>query len=180
MPLKNKKPPQTKSTSDAAVEILPFLFLGPRSAASQPFLTSHSINHVLSIGSSPPTTLPDVTYTRIPLLDTPTADLSKVYDRVAIAINAARGSGGKILVHCSAAVSRSPTVVTAYLMIEQKMTLKEALGTVVRARNAVNPNPGLFEQLKVLEVTLRGCSSLDVDILPSQREQKVALFDDEA
>ncbi|KAH8092206.1 protein-tyrosine phosphatase-like protein, partial [Cristinia sonorae] len=72
-------------------------------------------------------------------------------DRAVDAIVAARDRVGcKILVHCSAAVSRSPTVVTAYLMKECGMTLKEALGAVVRKRAAVNPNQGLFKQLKAL------------------------------
>ncbi|TCD60753.1 hypothetical protein EIP91_009546 [Steccherinum ochraceum] len=173
--LKGSKP---NDTDEAAVEILPYLFLGPRSAATEPFLASHDITHVLSIGATPVSPLPQtITYTRLPLLDSPRASLEKVYDGVAQAINAARDVKGKILVHCSAGMSRSPTVITAYLMKEHGMTLKEALGMVIRKRPAVSPHPGLFVQLKAMELELRGTESLgEVESLPLQRERKMAIF----
>ena len=49
---------------------------------------------------------------------------------------------GKILVHCSAGISRSPMAVTAYLMKRRGMTLKAALGQIVRVWPQVSPNGG--------------------------------------
>ncbi|KAL5518544.1 hypothetical protein ACEPAH_226 [Sanghuangporus vaninii] len=202
-----------------AVEILPYLFLGPRSAAAcEPFVRARGITHVLSIGASPPgPALPRVVYTRVPMLDSPSVRIENVYQRAREAIEAVRPPENvrnrvdsdsdshshshshsspsapvpvqvkgkqrekekKILVHCSTAVSRSPSIVAAYLMSEHNMSLRESLGRIVRARPAVNPNPGLFAQLKEMEVRIRGCSSLEgVDSLPGTKEERVRLFEE--
>ena len=48
----------------------------------------------------------------------------------------------KILVRCSAGISRSPMVVAAYLMKRKGMTLKAALGQIICARPQVSPDAG--------------------------------------
>ena len=49
-----------------------------------------------------------------------------------------------MLVHCANGVSRSATVVIAYVMSKLKMGREEALG-YVRERRYVNPNKGFME-----------------------------------
>jgi atypical dual specificity phosphatase len=115
-----------------------------------------------------------VTYHRLSLTDHPLSSIYHVSDRADIIIEAAKA--GKIPVHCSAAVSRSPTIVAAYLMKKCDMSLKDALGLIIRARPAVCPNDGFLRQLKELEIRLRGSSSLEVESLPSRKERRVALF----
>jgi len=56
---------------------------------------------------------------------------------------------GKVLVHCSQGVSRSPTVVVAYLMRTQKRGLKEVLGEVRMKRREVDPSDNFMEQLRI-------------------------------
>lgn len=56
-----------------------------------------------------------------------------------------------ILVHCLAGVSRSPTVVTAYLMATLKLRWKAALAIIKQTRPFVNPNPGFISQLKLFQ-----------------------------
>lgn len=58
---------------------------------------------------------------------------------------------GNILVHCLAGVSRSPTIVAAYLMYKKKLRYKEALAIIKQTRPFVNPNPGFIEQLKLFK-----------------------------
>ncbi|KAK4213161.1 phosphatases II [Rhypophila decipiens] len=53
----------------------------------------------------------------------------------------------KVLIHCSAAISRSPAVIAGYLMKSQGMTLRESFEVLVRARDAVSPNIGFLRQL---------------------------------
>ncbi|KIM93286.1 hypothetical protein OIDMADRAFT_149772 [Oidiodendron maius Zn] len=159
----------------------PSLYLGPCSAASSPsFLKSHAITHILSIGATPSSQVPGVVYHRLALMDSQTSSISKV---VATAVNiidtaVAAEAGDKILVHCSAAVSRSPTIVAAYLMIKQKMSLKEALGRLILARPTVSPNTGFLRQLQELERELYGCVTLDIVELPRRREDRELLFKD--
>jgi atypical dual specificity phosphatase len=92
------------------------------------------------------------------------------------------GNGnGKILVHCSAGISRSPMVVAAYLMKRKGMTLKAALGQIIRVRPQVSPNAGFLQQLKEMEMELFGTavSSLEgVDELPKREKDRLALFEE--
>ncbi|KAJ7116011.1 protein-tyrosine phosphatase-like protein, partial [Mycena epipterygia] len=107
----------------------------------------HGITHVLSIGSTPAAILPKITYERLSLTDSPSSSISEVSSKANGIIVAAAKSGGKILVHCSAAVSRSPTVVAAYLMTHCDMSLREALGLLILARPAVCLNAGFLAHL---------------------------------
>ncbi|KAK0649328.1 protein-tyrosine phosphatase-like protein, partial [Cercophora newfieldiana] len=58
---------------------------------------------------------------------------------------------GKVLVHCSQGVSRSPTVVIAYLMRKQKKGLRTVLADVKMKRREVDPCENFLEQLKIWE-----------------------------
>lgn len=151
------------------------IYLGPRTSASSAFISSNGITHVLSIGSTPiANNIPGVTYSRLSLSDDPSSSIDQVSDMADVFIGAAKP--GKILIHCSAAVSRSPTIVAAYLMKKCNMSLKDALGLIIRTRPAVCPNPGFLKQLKDMEISLRGISSLNVDSLPPRKDQRLALF----
>ncbi|KIM48479.1 hypothetical protein M413DRAFT_62827 [Hebeloma cylindrosporum] len=173
-----------KQPTDAVSVIIPSaLYLGPCSSASSiPFLTSNSINHVLSIGSTPSPRVDDVTYHRLGLKDSTSSSIASTIDSAIEVIDNALGSNkgrGRILVHCSAGVSRSPTVVVGYLMKKRGMSPKVALGYVVRARPQVSPNPGFLEQLKAMEEGLYGgVSTLEVDELQRREVDRLALFSD--
>jgi len=53
---------------------------------------------------------------------------------------------GKVFVHCAQGISRSATLVIAYLMSKQNMTVQEAIETV-RPKRFIAPNEGFTEQL---------------------------------
>lgn len=67
-------------------------------------------------------------------------------------------------------------VVAAYLMKQKGMTLKEALGQIIRARPQVSPNAGFLQQLKDLDMELYGSVSLEVEDLPKREKDRLALF----
>ncbi|GJJ11270.1 hypothetical protein Clacol_005502 [Clathrus columnatus] len=183
MPKRQK--PQTGggvAGSDSVSLILPQgLYLGPCSAASsQSFLKNNLISDVLSVGATPARMIEGVTYHRLSLNDDTSSPITKVVNSACQIIDGvlkSKKGKGKILVHCSAGISRSPTLVTAYLMKVHGMSLRSALGHVIRARNQVLPNPGFIEQLKELEMELFGTQSLDVEGLPTKKEDRLALFD---
>jgi protein-tyrosine phosphatase len=69
---------------------------------------------------------------------------------------------GHVLVHCAAGMSRSPTVVIAYLMKVHRKSLREAFA-YVRSKRFVSPNYGFMKQLSAYAKEL----GLD-DTVPSQ------------
>jgi atypical dual specificity phosphatase len=109
-------------------------------------------------------------------LDKDISSINTVIGRANQVITDARNSGGKVLVHCVAGVSRSPTIIAAYLISKCSMSLKDALGLLVRARPVVCPRPGFIAQLKDLEIRERGHCSLDVDVLPGSKEARMVLL----
>jgi len=147
---------------------------------------------VLSIGASPSQEgrVDGVAYHRLSINDSTSSSISQVADTACEIIDGAtmasetkaRGSGGgKILVHCSAGISHSPMIVAAYLMRRKGMTLKAALGQIVRVRPQVSPNAGFLQQLKEMEKVLfeTTVSSLEgVDELPRREKDRLALFEE--
>ncbi|EFX83149.1 hypothetical protein DAPPUDRAFT_302119 [Daphnia pulex] len=91
----------------------------------------------------------------IPAYDTFTFNLSRYFYEAACFIDEALRSGGIVLVHCHAGISRSATIVAAFLMIKRGMTAQEAI-RVIRSRRSIRPNAGFMQQLCDLNETLLG------------------------
>mmetsp|Transcript_63621 Transcript_63621/g.125884 ORF Transcript_63621/g.125884 Transcript_63621/m.125884 type:complete len:334 (+) Transcript_63621:95-1096(+) len=69
-----------------------------------------------------------------------------------------------VIVHCRAGVSRSASVVIAYLMIYQGYSLHEAFFVVRSHRSVATPNIGFMEKLCEFEEEHRFCSpSIDIN-----------------
>uniref|UniRef100_A0AAQ4RF96 Dual specificity protein phosphatase n=1 Tax=Gasterosteus aculeatus aculeatus TaxID=481459 RepID=A0AAQ4RF96_GASAC len=95
-----------------------------------------------------------VTYHGIEAHDSPSFDMSVNFYPAADFIHRALAAGGTVLVHCAVGVSRSATLVLAYLMIRQNLTLVEAIKTVKDHRGVI-PNRGFLRQLSGLDSILR-------------------------
>lgn len=59
--------------------------------------------------------------------------------------------GKQVLVNCFAGISRSTTIVLAYLMYKNKWTVQHAISFVTSKRNIINPNYGFVAQLYNLQ-----------------------------
>ena len=78
--------------------------------------------------------------------------LSRAHDaRCRPRIAEALAGGGRALVHCAAGISRSSTIVLAYLVARRGYTLREAFEHVHARRFVVWPNAGFMEALIQLE-----------------------------
>ena len=72
-----------------------------------------------------------VDVTRVPIVDFDKKDLLSHLDQAVAALHAALEGGGKVYVHCSAGLNRSPTVIIAYLIQHRGMSLDEAMAWVL-------------------------------------------------
>jgi protein-tyrosine phosphatase len=61
-----------------------------------------------------------------------------------------------ILIHCSAGVNRSPSIVLSYLVGHEKWTLKKAWMTVREKREIINPHVSVLQMLMDLEREVSG------------------------
>lgn len=135
--------------------IIPGLYLGNYEAASdRSLLESLGITHILTVASDLYPLFPDnFTYLQITALDTNTEDLFKVFSTTHNFISAALNTG-KILVHCLMGISRSSTIVIAYLMRSQSIKYSQALELTVSHHSIADPNLNFVRQLLKLESIL--------------------------
>ena len=70
-------------------------------------------------------------------------------------IKSATTNNGNVLVHCHAGVSRSATLVLAYLMYEYNMSLEDARALLKSKRPCTCPNRGFLTQLESYETQLK-------------------------
>lgn len=71
-----------------------------------------------------------------------------------LCVESIRESGGKVLIHCRAGISRSATVCIAYLMYGGHLTLDEAHDYLKRCRPLISPNLNFMRQLAEFETCL--------------------------
>uniref|UniRef100_A0A8C5T7F1 Dual specificity protein phosphatase n=1 Tax=Malurus cyaneus samueli TaxID=2593467 RepID=A0A8C5T7F1_9PASS len=135
--------------SGGPVEILPFLYLGSAYHASKcEFLANLHITALLNVSRKSSESFKDqYCYKWIPVEDSHTADISSHFQEAIDFIDYVRRTGGKILVHCEAGISRSPTICMAYLMKTKKLRLDEAFDYIKQRRSLISPNFGFMGQL---------------------------------
>ncbi|CAL1541514.1 unnamed protein product [Lymnaea stagnalis] len=89
-------------------------------------------------------------------------DMSKYFYMASDFIENGLKGGGTVFVHCVQGVSRSATLVVAYLMIKKHMTVQDAL-RLVRSKREVSPNPGFLQQLCDLHEKLKNAGHFAVE-----------------
>jgi len=127
-------------------EVLPTLWLsGCEDAYTKGFLQRARITHILNCAeelSSHPSKyhfVPESIH-HIPLEDDETPEAAKqIQDAVAV-LERWQSQGFTVVVHCRAGISRSATVVLAWLIQHRGMSLEDAWKKVVAARNFIRPN----------------------------------------
>jgi len=80
--------------------------------------------------------------------------LSRVFEQVAELIETAEKSGEAVYVHCQRGLSRSPSLVMAYLMLKKGYDLRGAYEYVKEKRANIGPRSNFIAQLCLLEKRL--------------------------
>jgi protein-tyrosine phosphatase len=90
----------------------------------------------------------------VPLHDRPDAPIylwfQEVYDFIQTALDASPHN--QVYIHCMAGISRSSTLLAAYLMRRHNMTADDAIAYIRDARPQIQPNPGFYGALKLWEL----------------------------
>ncbi|CAG2100484.1 unnamed protein product [Medioppia subpectinata] len=119
-------------------------------------LTMHNIKTILTIMNYPISDdqrQPNITYHWINAQDVGNWDLLTYFPEANDIIDGAvtAGNNAGILVHCAAGVSRSATIVIAYLMQTLQRPYEEVRDLVRRRRPEIYPNEGFVDQLELFE-----------------------------
>jgi len=128
------------------------VYLGSRNAArNQSELMKMNVTHILCVADFT-MAYPNVfKVKRIQIDDFDNVPIINYFEEGIQFIQDALQSGASILVHCAAGVSRSATMVIAYIMKKEKMLTEQALALVRSKRSIVYPNDGFLFQLHQFE-----------------------------
>lgn len=130
------------------------IFLGNSEAHKRKsILKALGVTHILTVGDELDILHPtEFNYKKIKVDDFAMENISKHFEETYDFIEEAQG---KIYVHCAAGVSRSSTIVIAYLMKKEGKLYEEALEYVKERRAVVKPNGGFVKQLRRFENTIK-------------------------
>jgi hypothetical protein len=94
---------------------------------------------------------PDLIYLKIPVLDAPSEEIAAHFDKAIDFISESVKNGHGVLIHCVYGISRSSTLMCAYLMRKHGMSQRSAIQYVKTKRPQVDPNSGFLLQLATYE-----------------------------
>jgi dual specificity MAP kinase phosphatase len=121
-------------------------------AKNEDLLLKEGITHIINVTKNIPFYLENsdrikIEYSRVSVNDSCDQDIKKYFDETNKFIKKVKEQNGKVLVHCQAGISRSSTIVIAYLMNMNNISLMEAYNTVKNIRTIVEPNFLFYSQL---------------------------------
>lgn len=137
--------------------VLPFLLLGnERDARDAELLLRLGVSHVLHVTpcDEQHRCPPGVRCKHLPASDSCHQNLKQFFDDAFRFLDEAHSSGSRVLVHCQAGVSRSPTITVAYLMQHLRLPLVDAYRYLKAKRPIISPNLNFMGQLMELEQKL--------------------------
>ncbi|KAJ6476538.1 protein-tyrosine phosphatase-like protein [Mycena vitilis] len=112
-------------------------------------LDALGVTHVVSVCEIPPIVSGKIAHMHVCIVDLPIADISDHFEATTKFIrDALSEEGTKVLVHCLGGLSRSISVVCAYLIAAKGLTAAEAIAYTKDRRSIAHPNAGFRAQLR--------------------------------
>jgi len=134
--------------------VAPYVYIGDkRMAKDKELMQTLGITHIVNVTKDIRNyfDIPPFKYLKCPCDDTDVAMLNDHFDKAADFIAEGVSEGHAVLVHCQQGVSRSTSIVLAYLIKKQNLTLKEAYTKVRAARPEAKPKQNFLSQLIAFE-----------------------------
>eukprot|EP01097_Dermamoeba_algensis_P005627 TRINITY_DN3573_c0_g1_i1.p1 TRINITY_DN3573_c0_g1~~TRINITY_DN3573_c0_g1_i1.p1 ORF type:complete len:173 (-),score=28.36 TRINITY_DN3573_c0_g1_i1:135-587(-) len=135
------------------------LFIGGFRAAKEDIIEQHGITHIVNASGVQLRVPEKVKTIFINIPDFDSANIKQHFDHSIAFIDEGVSQNGKVLIHCAAGISRSSTILCAYLMKSRRMRFNEALSRVRTARSICTPNSGFQRQLLQFEAEIFATST---------------------
>ncbi|ODM92725.1 Dual specificity protein phosphatase 7 [Orchesella cincta] len=167
--------------NEPPTKVLPYLYVGnAKDSTNCKLLRELGIGYILSVTANSPFSTSTTSYSshynnnnnlesqhqssefrkmQIPVSDNLCENLAPYFDAAYEFIEEARKTGSKVLIHCQAGISRSPTIAIAYIMKHINLTTLDAYALVQKERRIISPNLNFMGQLVEFESKLKGMSS---------------------
>ncbi|KAL0484260.1 dual specificity protein phosphatase [Acrasis kona] len=155
--------PRSNNVNDMVAVLDNQLYIGNSSAAkSTKLLSAHGVTMLIDCSDDLLETT--IKYHRIELKDNNGEDISKYFDSTnSIIRDEVHINCGRVLVYCTAGISRSVALVIAYLIKESGMTLRQAFLHVHQKRCIIAPNLRYFDALIRYEIETTNQSTMSFD-----------------
>jgi len=157
-----------KQEEDCNEIIKDFLYISSyKTASTITDLKSLKITNIINCSGdlcenlSPDSSLLDIEYLTLNIKDNVSENIECLFFKCINYINEIKSKKGRVLIHCYKGVSRSVSIVIAYLIYLYKWNYDEAFDFVQSKRSMANPNIGFYLQLKTFHQRL----NLDSDRL---------------
>lgn len=134
-------------------KIAPHVFISnAEQAVDSQFIRKNRIEYVLCCALELDHSFPkDIIFKKFPIRDLKRFNILNYLEEGVEFITEAVSCSRNILVYCNMGVSRSPTIVIAYLVRELQISTDEAESLVLKSRPEIFPNSGFYNQLKIYE-----------------------------
>ncbi len=124
------------------------------------YLSSLGVTHILRLNPEIVKSITKLEHKCLPINDRDEENIILLFKEAFEYID----SSEKVYVHCMAGVSRSATIVIAYLMWKNKWDYYKSYYFVRNRRSVVNPNNGFVKQLQKFELLLKE-SGYDLEMI---------------
>ena len=117
-------------------------------AADKALLQAAGITHVCCCIDVRPRFPDAFRYVTLPASDAPEYNMAQHFDQTFTFIDEAVTTGGGVLIHCGAGISRAPTILAAYLVRKLGIHAVTAVQMIRAVRSCASPNMGFMAQLE--------------------------------
>lgn len=172
LPTQRRQLEQSNNTIDINNDITEvinnFLYLGNyKIAKNLSALKEKGITHIINCSSDTCDNSynNEIAYLHFPLKDSISESIECIFYYSFEFIQRCREANGKILIHCYQGISRSASIVIAYLIYNNSLTCDEAFNYVQNLRSMINPNISFFLQLELFAKRIDIQRKRDKDVL---------------